>query len=78
MLGLWEENVALMAVGVRVGRIITTDPVDRPGLSEAEAWPEHANYVYHRHGKPCLRCGATVQKKDLNGRGLYWCPSCQA
>ncbi|MDO4918453.1 Fpg/Nei family DNA glycosylase [Kocuria sp.] len=78
LLGLWEENVALMAVGVRVGRIITTDPEDRPGVPEAEAWPEHANYVYHRHGQPCLRCGATVLKKDLNGRGLYWCPVCQA
>lgn len=78
LLGLWEENVALMAVGVRVGRIITTDPEDRPGVPDTEAWPEHANYVYHRHGQPCLRCWATVLKTDLNGRGLYWCPSCQA
>ena len=76
--GLWDENVALMDVGVRVGRIITTDPEDRPGIPESEAWPEHANYVYHRHGQDCLRCGATVLKKDLNGRGLYWCPVCQA
>ena len=75
--GLWEENVELMAVGVRVGRIITTDPADRPGIPDTEAWPEHANYVYHRHGQPCLRCGTTVLKRDLNGRGLYWCPTCQ-
>ncbi|WP_112234993.1 Fpg/Nei family DNA glycosylase [Kocuria sp. BT304] len=78
LLGLWEENVALMHVGVRLGRIITTDPEDRPGVPEAEAWPEHANYVYHRQDQPCRRCGATVLKQDLNGRGLYWCPSCQA
>lgn len=78
LLGLWEENVTLMAVGVRVGRIITTDPADRPDIPDLEAWPEHANYVYHRHGQPCLRCGTTVLKRDLNGRGLYWCPSCQA
>ncbi|MCT2020231.1 Fpg/Nei family DNA glycosylase [Kocuria marina] len=78
LLGLWDENVTLMAVGVRVGRIITTDPADRPGIPDTEAWPEHANYVYHRHGQPCLRCGTTVLKRDLNGRGLYWCPSCQA
>ena len=77
LLVLWEENVALMAVGVRVGRIVTTDPEDRPGVPDAQAWPEHANYVYHRHGQPCLRCGATILKKDLNGRGLYWCPACQ-
>ncbi|WP_270256297.1 Fpg/Nei family DNA glycosylase [Kocuria marina] len=78
LLGLWEENVTLMAVGVRAGRIITTDPADRLGIPDTEAWPEHANYVYHRHGQPCLRCGTTVLKRDLNGRGLYWCPSCQA
>lgn len=78
LLGLWEENVELMAVGVRVGRIITTDPADRPGVPESEAWPVHANYVYHRHGQDCLHCGATVLKRDLNGRGLYWCPVCQA
>ena len=77
LLGLWEENVALMAAGVRLGRIVTTDPEDRPGVPDTEAWPEHANYVYHRHGRPCLRCGATILKKDLNGRGLYWCPACQ-
>ena len=77
LLGLWEENAALMAVGVRVGRIITTDPADRPGVPDTEAWPEHANYVYHRQGQPCLRCGTTVLKRDLNGRGLYWCPGCQ-
>ena len=77
LLRLWEENAALMRVGVRVGRIITTDPADRPGIDEHHAWPEHANYVYHRHGMPCLRCGATVARRDLNGRALYWCPGCQ-
>lgn len=77
LLGLWEENVALMNTGVRLGRIITTDPADRPGIAEADAWPDHANYVYHRHGQACLRCGATVRRKDLNGRALYWCPGCQ-
>lgn len=78
LLGLWEENVALMAVGVRVGRIITTDPRDRPGVAEEHAWPEHANYVYHRHGSPCRCCGTTVARTELNGRALYWCPGCQA
>lgn len=52
LVGLWEENVALMNIGVRVGRIITTDPVDRPGVPDHEAWPHHGNYVYHRHGQP--------------------------
>ena len=74
---LWSENVELMRTGVRLGRIITTDPSDRPGIDEAEAWPEQANYVYGRAGLPCRRCGTTVQRQQLAGRALFWCPSCQ-
>lgn len=74
---LWRDNVELMEIGVRLGRIITTRQQDRPGVSETEAWPEHANYVYQRHGQTCLRCGSTVVKQELNHRGLYWCPGCQ-
>lgn len=74
---LWDENVQLMRTGVRLGRIITTDPQDRPGIPEDEAWPEHANFVYSRGGQPCRRCGTTVQRQEIAGRSLFWCPSCQ-
>ena len=74
---LWSENVELMRTGVRLGRIITTDTADRPGIPEDEAWPEQANYVYGRAGLPCRRCGTTVQRQPLAGRALFWCPSCQ-
>ena len=63
--------------GVRVGRIITTEQKDRPGIHETEAWPEHANYVYQHHGEPCPRCGTTIRMEEIAGRKLYWCPGCQ-
>ena len=75
---LWAENVALMRAGARRGRIVTTDPADRPGVDETAAWPEHAHYVYRRAGQPCRRCGTPVAAGELAGRGLYWCPACQA
>lgn len=74
---LWTDNQALLAIGVRLGRIITTEPDDRPGIPEEEAWPDHANYVYHRQGQECNRCRATICVEDLAGRKLYWCPGCQ-
>lgn len=74
---LWEDNRKLLEIGVRVGRIITTDPEDRPGISEEEAWPEHANYVYQRQGSPCFRCGAILALAEVAARKLYWCPGCQ-
>ncbi|KAA9394037.1 Fpg/Nei family DNA glycosylase [Kocuria coralli] len=77
LLGLWQENRELMEIGVRLGRIVTTDPEDRPGIPETAAWPEHANYVYKRTGEPCLHCGTPVREMELAGRNLFWCPGCQ-
>jgi len=74
---LWEDNKHLLVIGVRVGRIITTEPEDRPGIPETEAWPNHANYVYKHQGEACPRCGTTIRMEEIAGRKLYWCPGCQ-
>lgn len=42
------------------------------------AVPHHeAFYVYHRDGLPCRVCGAPVLTKELAGRNLFWCATCQ-
>lgn len=33
--------------------------------------------VYGRDGEPCVRCGTTLEKTRVAGRGTHWCPSCQ-
>jgi len=33
--------------------------------------------VFHRSGKPCERCGTTIEKSTLSSRPFYWCPGCQ-
>jgi len=33
--------------------------------------------VYGKQGKPCVRCGTTILKLTIAGRGTYVCPSCQ-
>ena len=33
--------------------------------------------VYKRTGEPCPRCRNTVQRREIAGRRLYWCPACQ-
>lgn len=74
---LWLDNRHLLEIGVRVGRIITTEAEDRPGVSEEAAWPERANYVYRRQGQACPCCGATIRRQEVAARKLYWCPGCQ-
>ena len=36
-------------------------------------------WVYSRAGKPCRKCGTTVQSKKMgvDARATYWCPACQ-
>ena len=34
-------------------------------------------HVFRRDGEPCDRCGATIRKIRLGGRGTHYCPRCQ-
>lgn len=45
----------------------------RPDLAPGRLW------VYGRAGRPCLRCGASVERRvqGEQARSTYWCPGCQ-
>lgn len=79
---LWEDLVHLMSDGVRVGRIITTEPEHRnavdPDGGPAPVWPDNAYYVYQRDGLDCRVCGTEVRVTQMQARNLFWCPACQA
>jgi len=34
--------------------------------------------VYDREGKPCRRCGTTIERISQAGRSTYFCPECQS
>ena len=38
---------------------------------------QHQLKVFTREGEPCPRCGTTIVKSRVAGRGTYTCPSCQ-
>ena len=74
---LWRDLVPLMEYGVATGFITTVEAADVPdplpeGDEEAARW-----YVYHRTGRPCLRCGSPVRERTAAGRRLFWCAACQ-
>lgn len=77
---LWEDLCALMAVGEERGQIDTVRPEHTP---EAMARPPREDahggevYVYRRAGQSCYVCGSPIQERVLDGRNLFWCPTCQ-
>lgn len=89
--GMWSDLILTMGDGMRTGRIVTTAPGDRavggkivrrtrqnsdgdPGAIPAD----QAFYVYQREDLPCRVCGTAIMMRELAGRKLYWCPTCQA
>ena len=77
---VWADLVMLMKAGVRRARIDTVRPEHMPRAMGRRARKDRHGgevYVYRRAGLPCLLCGTEVRIADLQGRNLYWCPSCQ-
>jgi endonuclease VIII len=68
---LWEETVHQLKRGLRLGRIVTTDPVEI-GRSVSRMRPEDRLYVYHR--THCRWCGSELQTLVLGGRPMQLCP----
>jgi len=77
---IWEDLVALMAEGVRLGRIDTVRPEHTPeAMGRAARKDDHGGevYVYRRTGQPCLVCDRPVRTVVLAGRNSFWCSRCQ-
>ena len=74
---MWTDLVALMKVGVRRGKIVVVRPEhDHGAPSYRQGRPR--TYVYRRAGDQCRVCRTTIQTSVLEGRNLFWCPSCQS
>lgn len=74
---MWKDSVELLKLGSIDGKIktvreehLTNDEVKLHGCTQT-------SYVYKRTGNPCRKCGTNVMSDDMNGRTIYWCPSCQ-
>lgn len=77
---IWDDLVDLMGYGVGTGRIDTVRPEHEPAaMGRPPRQDDHGGevYVYRRDGQPCHVCGSTVRTRILEGRNLFWCPTCQ-
>jgi formamidopyrimidine-DNA glycosylase len=80
--GLADEEVARLTRAIRAS---LRAGIDRQGSTLRDyAAPDGASgsmqeefRVYGRDGEPCRRCGATISKTRVGGRGTWFCPHCQ-
>ena len=72
----WADFVELMRVGYRRGKIhVIRKEHDHGAPSYRPGRPR--TYVYRRAGEPCRVCGTKVLTAVLEGRNVFWCPTCQ-
>ncbi|MCJ7796260.1 MAG: formamidopyrimidine-DNA glycosylase, partial [Thermoleophilia bacterium] len=63
-----------LAEGVRLRGCSISDYVDASGVGGGF---QRVLRAYGRHGQECLRCGGTMVRAIVAGRGTAFCPSCQ-
>lgn len=73
---LWADLLLLMPIGVRRGQMHVMRPDDDHG-APAYRPDRPRTYVYRRQGEPCRICGTPVAHEVMEGRNLFWCPTCQ-
>lgn len=74
---IWNDSVRLLRLGAQDGKIKTVDEehLKMHGV-ELHGCTQYS-YVYKRTDNACLLCNASIQSDSLDGRTVYWCPSCQ-
>ena len=70
----------IMAEAVKAGRIDTVRPEHTPeAMNRPPRVDDHGGevYVYRRAGQKCYICGTPISEQVMEGRNLFWCPTCQ-
>ncbi|MEO0964153.1 MAG: DNA-formamidopyrimidine glycosylase family protein [Planctomycetota bacterium] len=70
---LWADAVAQLKIGVRVGRIVTTEPSEFGVKTHRQLTADRRFYVYRRDKS--LRSGQKVERLTIGGRTCYACPA---
>ncbi len=74
---LAENILALPRQSYRTGGITNTLDAARKLLDAGATFEQARFHVFRRAGKPCYRCGNTIEKITSGGQACYWCPGCQ-
>ncbi|MFV2039052.1 MAG: Fpg/Nei family DNA glycosylase [Acidimicrobiales bacterium] len=75
---LWDVTVEQLRRGLAWNRIVTVRAEDVDRRVTRRIADDTALYAYHRGGLPCRRCATPIQSREIGGRSIWFCPSCQA
>jgi formamidopyrimidine-DNA glycosylase len=71
---LYDELVYVLKLSIEKGGSTNKNYVDAEG--RRGSYMDFAR-VFRREGQACPRCGSTIEKTRVAGRGTHFCPHCQ-
>lgn len=71
---LYDELISVLYIAIEKGGSTDRNYVNAEG--KKGSYMSFAR-VFRREGKPCPRCGTTIIKTRVAGRGTHLCPTCQ-
>ena len=77
---LLPDAKAQVSYDYKAGRIDTVRPEHTPeAMNRPPRVDDHGGevYVYRRAGQKCYICGTPISEQVMEGRNLFWCPTCQ-
>ncbi len=73
---LYEAIKKVLTMGLEYGGSSAADEAFVNALGHPGKMQEHM-IVYQKNGSPCPRCGKTITRSTIGGRGTFFCPKCQ-
>lgn len=73
---LYEAIKKVLEMGLKYGGSSAADEAFVNAEGKPGKMQEHF-VVYQKDGQPCSRCGKTITRSKLGGRGTFFCPKCQ-
>jgi formamidopyrimidine-DNA glycosylase len=83
--GLWGAKIHPATTVSQVPKAVLKLSIEKGGSSDrnyVDAKGQRGSYlafanVFRKDGQPCPRCGTTIEKIRVAGRGTHYCPHCQ-
>ena len=73
---LRTSMIKVLEMGLKYKGSSAADEAFVDAFGKAGKMQEHF-VVYQKNGSPCQRCGKTITRSTIGGRGTFFCPKCQ-
>lgn len=71
------DEAALTGLAERAHRLLRANLGHTTRSTTGDRRRGRTLWVYGRGGRPCRRCGTTIESEHVDDRITYWCPHCQ-